>query len=66
MKKILYTPSEIINRNPILKKVNWTAQSIGYLFKLQLVKGERRSRFSLIDEDDVLKIFYTHFPSFIH
>lgn len=60
--KILYTPTEIINRNPRLRQV-WNAQQIGYLFKLQLVNGERRSRYSLVDEDDVLRLFFFRFPS---
>ena len=61
---ILYTPTEIITRNPRLKKV-WTAQDIGYLFKLQLVDGERRSRYALLNEDDVLRLFYFRFPKFV-
>lgn len=63
-KKILYTPAEIINRNPRLRQV-WNAQYIGYLFKLQLVNGERRSRYALIDEDDVLRLFYFRFPKYV-
>lgn len=63
-KKILYTPTEIINRNPRLRQV-WTAQEIGYLFKLQLVSGERRSRYALIDEDEVLRLFYYRFPKYM-
>ena len=66
MKTILYTPAEIIIRNPILKRVKWTAQSIGYLFKLQLVRGEKRSRFNLIGETDVMKLFYFTFPQYLH
>lgn len=62
--KILYTPTEIINRNPRLRKV-WDAQQIGYLFKLQLVNGERRSRYALLDEDDVLRLFYFRFPKYV-
>ena len=62
--KILYTPTEIINRNPRLRQV-WTAQEIGYLFKLQLVNGERRSRYALIDEDEVLRLFYYRFPKYM-
>lgn len=61
---LLFTPAEIIRRNPFLKK-KWTAQSIGYLFKLQIVKGVRKSRFALVDESDVLKIFFFSFPSFL-
>ena len=60
-KKILYTPTEIIKRNPRLQMV-WNAQQIGYLFNLQLVNGERRSRYALVDEDDVLRLFYFRFP----
>lgn len=66
MKTILYTPAEIIIRNPVLKRAKWTAQSIGYLFKLQLVRGEKRSRFNLIDENDVMKLFYFSFPEYLH
>ena len=62
--KILYTPSEIISRNPCLRKV-WNAQQIGYLFNLQLVNGERRSRYALLDEDDVLRLFYFRFPKYL-
>jgi hypothetical protein len=58
---MLYTPTEIIKRNPRLRTV-WSAQEIGYLFKLQLVNGERRSRYALVDEDDVLRLFYFRFP----
>ncbi len=62
MKNILYTPSEIIERNPVLKKKNWTAQKVGQLFAMQLVSGTR-GRVALIDENDVLRIFYFAFPS---
>ena len=64
MKTILYTPQEIINRNPILKEV-WTAQSIGYLIKCQLFKAVKTSRYNLLDEKEVLKFFYTNFPEYI-
>lgn len=60
---MLYTPLEIIQRNPILKKKNWTAQTIGYLFKYQLISGKKTSRYALINEDDVLRLFYFRFPS---
>ena len=63
--KKYYTPSEILRRNPILKK-RWTAQTIGYLFKYQIVKGIKKARYNLIDEDSVLKIFYFSFPSLLH
>ena len=61
---MLYTPTEIIKRNPRLRTV-WSAQEIGYLFKLQLVNGERRSRYALVDEDDVLRLFYFRFPKYV-
>lgn len=66
MKTIFYTPKEIIERNPILSRVQWTAQSIGYLFKLQLVRGKKTSRVNLIDETDVMKLFYFTFPEYLH
>lgn len=64
-KKTLYTATEIVKRNPLIKS-KWTAADIGYLFKMQIVKGEKRQRYNLINEDDVLRIFYISFPSFIH
>ena len=66
MKTIFYTPKEIIERNPILSRAKWTAQSIGYLFKLQLVRGQKTSRVNLIDENDVMKLFYFSFPEYLH
>ena len=64
-KKILYTPSEIVSRNPILRTI-WNAQSIGYLIKLQLIKAVNTSRYNLVDEDEVLRFFYSNFPKFLH
>lgn len=60
-----FTCTEILRRNPILSK-RWTPQSIGYLFKLQIVSGIKKARYNLINEDDVLKIFYFSFPSLLH
>jgi len=63
--KILYTPMEIILRNPVLRSI-WDAQSIGYLIKLQLIKAKVTSRYKLVDEDEVLHFFYTNFPKYLH
>ncbi len=63
--KVLYTPSEIVSRNPILRTI-WNAQSIGYLIKLQLIKAVKTSRYNLLDEDEVLRFFYSNFPKFLH
>lgn len=52
-----FTPSEILERNKILQGF-WTAADIGYLFKLQLVSGYKSSRYTFINEDDVLRIYY--------
>lgn len=65
MEASLYTPAEIVQRNPILLKRDWTAQNIGYLFKLQLVDGVRKSRCAYIDEVSVLRLFYSHFPTLL-
>lgn len=62
MKTPLYTPSEIVERNPILRRMNWTAQRIGQLFVMQLVSGIK-GRYALIDENSVLRLFYSHFPN---
>lgn len=62
--QMYYTPTEIITRNPILKK-HWTAADVGYLFKLQIVRGEKKSRYTLLDEVDVLRIFYFSFPELL-
>jgi len=62
MKTPLYTPSEIVERNPILRRMNWTAQRIGQLFVMQLVSGVK-GRYALIDENSVLRLFYSHFPN---
>lgn len=66
MEKLLYTPSEIIQRNPVLSKKNWTAQRVGQLFAMQLVSGVNAGRVVLIDEDDVLRLFFFRFPSLMH
>lgn len=60
--KFLYTPAEIIQRNPKLARV-WNAQQIGYLFLLQLVSGRKNKHNTLLDEDDVLRVFFFRFPS---
>lgn len=60
-----YTCAEVMRRNPILSK-RWTAQTIGYLFKYQLIKGIKKARYNLIDEDSVLRLFYQTFPSLLH
>ena len=62
MKTPLYTPSEIVERNPILRRKNWTAQRIGQLLVMQLVSGVK-GRYALIDENSVLRLFYSHFPN---
>lgn len=62
MKAILYTPSEIVERNPILAKMQWTAQRIGQLLSMQLISG-KKGRYALIDENSVLRLFYSHFPN---
>lgn len=63
--KILYTPTEVILRNPVLRAI-WNPQSIGYLIKLQLIKAKTTSRYKLVDEDEVLRFFYSNFPKFLH
>ena len=42
--------------------MNWTAQRIGQLFVMQLVSGIK-GRYALIDENSVLRLFYSHFPN---
>lgn len=64
MKTMLYTPTEIIERNPVLGRKNWTAQNIGQLLKMQLISG-KPGRVALIDEGSVLRLFYTNFPSLL-
>ena len=63
--KILYTPTEVMLRNPVLRSI-WDAQSIGYLIKLQLIKAKQTSRYNLVDEEEVLRFFYSHFPKYLH
>lgn len=65
MKVMLYTPSEIVERNPILKLKNWTAQRLGQLLAMELVSGKKGGRVALIDEQDVLRLFYTNFPKLL-
>ena len=64
MKAIMYTPTEIIQRNPVLGRMNWTAQNIGQLLKMQLISG-KPGRVALIDESSVLRLFYTNFPTLL-
>lgn len=52
MKKLL-TPSEVKARNP---RLAWTAQQIGWLYALGLVRGQRIHRGCLVDEDQVLQL----------
>ena len=59
--KFLYTPSEIISRNPRLAKV-WNVRDIGYLYMLKLVAGRKTKHNTMLDEEDVLRIFYFRFP----
>lgn len=63
--KELYTAAEIVRRNPIILKY-WTAADVGYLFKMQIVHGLKKTRSNLINETDVLKIFYLTFPRLMH
>ena len=65
MKVMLYTPSEIVERNPILKLKNWTAQRLGQLLAMELVSGKKGGCVALIDEQDVLRLFYTNFPKLL-
>lgn len=60
--KFLYTPTEILSRNPKLAKV-WNARDIGYLFMLKLVAGRKTKHNTVLDEDDVLRVFFFRFPS---
>lgn len=60
--KLLYTPAEIISRNPKVAQV-WNAQQVGYLLHLKLVAGRKTKHNTLLDEDDVLRIFFYRFPS---
>ena len=64
MKTMLYTPTEIVQRNPILARKHWTAQNIGQLLAMQLISG-KRGRVALVDESSVLRLFYTNFPSLL-
>lgn len=52
-----YTPTEILDRNPRLRKF-WNAQKIGYLFMLKLVSGKRlgAKKGCEVSESDVLKM----------
>ena len=47
------TPQEIKSRNPGLA---WTAQQIGWLLRMKLVKGKKLKRGSLVSEDDVIRL----------
>ncbi len=60
--KFLYTPTEILERHPNIRQV-WNAQQLGYLFNLKLVAGRKNKHCTLLDEDDVLRIFFFRFPS---
>ncbi len=53
---MLHTPTEILERNPEIKK-RWTAQQLGWLLPLGLVRGRKISRGSILEERDVLIIF---------
>jgi len=65
MKTMYYTPTEIIQRNPVLSAKGWTPQNIGQLLAMQLINGTK-GRVALIDEDDVLRLFYSRFPKLLH
>lgn len=60
-----YTPTEIVNRNPILLQRNWTAQNIGYLYNCHLLNGIRKSRCTYLDEASVLRLFFINFPTLL-
>lgn len=62
--KILYTPTEVVLRNPVLRSV-WDPQCIGYLVKLKLIKAHETSRYKLVDEQEVLRFFYQNFPKYL-
>lgn len=48
--------SEILIRNPFLQKF-WNCSQIGRLLELQLVRGKKLKRGSLLYEPDVIRIF---------
>lgn len=52
-----YTPTEILDRNPNLKKI-WNHSDIGYLLRLRLVRGRKiKSTHSCeVLESDVLEL----------
>lgn len=58
------TPGEIVKNYPILKKANWTANAIGYLYKMQLIDGFKRYGHAIVDPADVLRLFYFRFPQY--
>lgn len=54
MKNENFIPSEIKERNP---SITWTPQQIGYLFNLGLIDGIKKTRYTFVNEKDVLKIY---------
>jgi len=52
----LLTPSEILEQHPELAE-KWNAQKIGWLFSLGLVSGKRTRHQTILDVEEVLKIY---------
>lgn len=52
----LKLPSEIVKEHPGISK-HWTANDLGYLFKLKLIRGKRKERKNYIEERDIIRLF---------
>ncbi|MCC6447159.1 MAG: hypothetical protein IT215_00545 [Chitinophagaceae bacterium] len=57
-KKTFYTPSEVVEKIPMLKRIGWTPQRIGTLLSLKLIKGDsiRSKKISRLDKDSLLRL----------
>jgi hypothetical protein len=56
--KDLFTPGELIERYPALKKINWSAETLGIFLRSGILKGNYSNSkgSSLIDESSVWEL----------
>ena len=54
------TPTEIIREFPQLNP-HWTPNDLGFLYRLNLVRGIKLARGSLIHKSDVIQLFNSSF-----
>lgn len=50
-------PKQILKDHPEIAKAGYTAQDLGYLFRLGIVSGQKITREIVVNEKEVLKWF---------